>query len=203
MSNFGEIVVMLAAPFLGMPLPLLPLQILWVNLVTDGLPALALGVEPGERDVMRRPPRPPGGAILSGDMAVDIVAGGGLMGLVSLAAGYFYWRAGLPTWQTMVFTTVTLSQMGNVMAVRSERDSLFRIGPFGNRPLLAAAALTVALQMVLLYLPAAARIFATVPLGPRDLALCLVLSSAVFWGMELHKWVGRRRARRPAAPPPG
>ncbi len=202
MSNFGEIVVMLAAPLLGMPLPLLPLQILWVNLVTDGLPALALGVEPGERDVMRRPPRPPGGSILSRDVALDIVAGGGLMGLLSVAAGYLYWRAGLETWQTMVFTTVTLSQMGNVMAVRSERDSLFRIGPFGNRPLLAAAATTVGLQMALLYLPAAGRIFTTVPLGPRDLALSFALSSVVFWGMELRKWIGRRASRAAAGGSP-
>ncbi len=192
MSNFGEILVMLAAPFLGMPLPLLPLQILWVNLVTDGLPALALGVEPGERDVMRRSPRPPSGRILSRDMARDIVVGGGLMGLLALAAGYFYWQAGLETWQTMVFTTVTLSQMGNVMAVRSERDSLFRIGTFTNRPLLAAVALTVALQMVLVYAPGPGRIFRTVPLSPPDLALCVILSSGVFWGMELRKWIGRR-----------
>jgi len=194
MSNFGEILVMLAAPFLGMPLPLLPLQILWVNLVTDGLPALALGVEPGERDVMRRPPRDPSGRILTRDLASDIVAGGGLMGLVSLAAGYFYWSAGLETWRTMVFTTVTLSQMGNVMAVRSERESLFRIGAFTNRPLLAAVALTVALQMALVYLPGPGRIFMTVPLSPRDLALTVVLSSAVFWGMELRKWIVRRGA---------
>ncbi len=195
MSNFGEIAVMLAAPFLGMPLPLLPLQILWINLVTDGLPALALGVEAGERDLMRRPPRPPGGAVLSRDMAVDIVAGGGLMGLVSLAAGYFYWRAGLESWQTMVFTTLTLSQMGNVMAVRSERDSLFRIGLFGNRLLLAAASLTIVLQLALVYLPGPARIFRTVPLSPGDLALSLVLSSVVFWGMELRKWIGKRARR--------
>ncbi|MGE5189745.1 MAG: cation-translocating P-type ATPase [Gemmatimonadota bacterium] len=191
MSNAGEILVMLAAPFLGMPLPLLPLQILWVNLVTDGLPALALGVEPAERDVMRRPPRPPSGRILSGDIASDILAGGALMGLASLAVGYFYWRAGAETWRTMVFTTVTLSQMGNVMAVRSERDSLFRIGAFTNRPLLAAVALTVALQMALVYLPGPGRIFGTVPLSLPDLALSVVLSSLVFWGMELRKRIRR------------
>ncbi|MGE5663589.1 MAG: cation-translocating P-type ATPase, partial [Deltaproteobacteria bacterium] len=192
MSNAGEILVMLAAPFLGMPLPLLPLQILWINLVTDGLPALALGVEPAERDVMSRPPRAPSGRILSREMASDILAGGALMGLVSLAVGWFYWRAGAESWRTMVFTTVTLSQMGNVMAVRSERDSLFRIGPFANRALLAAVALTVALQMGLLYLPGPGSIFMTVPLSRRDLALSLVLSGVVFWGMELRKWIVRR-----------
>ncbi len=198
MSNLGEILVMLAAPFLGMPLPLLPLQILWINLVTDGLPALALGVEPRERDVMRRPPRPPGGEILSRDVALDIFAGGSLMGLLSLAAGYAYWHAGLETWRTMVFTTVTLSQMGNVMAVRSERDSLFRIGPFTNRPLLAAVGLTVVLQLAVIYLPGPAEVFGTVPLSPADLALSVVLSSAVFWGMELRKWAARRAAPRAA-----
>lgn len=118
------------------------------------------------------------------------------MGLLSLGAGYFYWSAGLETWRTMVFTTVTLSQMGNVMAVRSERDSLFRIGTFTNRPLLAAVGLTVALQMALVYLPGPGRIFMTVPLSPRDLALCVILSSAVFWGMELRKWIARRDAGR-------
>ncbi len=195
MSNVGEILVMLAAPFLGMPLPLLPLQILWINLVTDGLPALALGVEPGERDVMRRPPRPPAGAILSRDMALDIVAGGGVMALVSLGAGYFYWQAGLDTWRTMVFTTVTLSQMGNVMAVRSERESLFRVGLFTNRPLLGAAALTVALQMALVYMPGPGKIFGTVPLSAGDLAVSVVLSGAVFWGMEVRKRLAGRRRR--------
>jgi Ca2+-transporting ATPase len=112
-SNAGEIWVMLLAPFLGMPLPLLPLQILWINLVTDGLPGLALTVEPAERGTMRRSPYHPQENIFRRGMGRDILWIGLLMGLVSLGMGYWAWTTGHSTWQTMVFTTLTLSQMGN------------------------------------------------------------------------------------------
>src|SRR5579864_2957279 len=92
-TNSGEIWVMLGAPLLGMPLPLLPLQILWMNLVTDGLPALALGVEPPEYDAMRRPPYPPNETIFARGMGRHVIWAGLLMGLLSIGTGYWYWRA--------------------------------------------------------------------------------------------------------------
>ncbi|MBF2009443.1 MAG: cation-translocating P-type ATPase [Chlorogloeopsis fritschii C42_A2020_084] len=195
-SNVGEIWVMLVAPFLGMPLPLLPLQILWINLTTDGLPALALGVEPAEQDTMNRPPHPPNENIFGRGMGRDIIWIGILMGVVSLGTGYAYWRIGNPNWQTMLFTTLTLAQMGNALAIRSERDSLFQIGLLSNKPLLGAVTLTLGLQLMVTYVPFFQKLFTTLPLSAVDLAVCLVVGSVVFWCVELEKWLLRRHQPR-------
>jgi Ca2+-transporting ATPase len=191
-SNAGEIWVMLLAPFLGMPFPLLPLQILWINLVTDGLPGLALTVEPAERDTMRRPPYPPRENIFGRGIGRDILWVGLLMGLVSLGLGFWAWRTARPNWQTMVFTTLTLSQMGNALAFRSERDSLFTIGLSSNKALLGTVVLTFALQLAVVYVPFLQDIFKTSPMPLPDLAISLILSSVVFWGVELQKWLIRQ-----------
>jgi len=191
-SNSGEIWVMLLAPFLGMPLPLLPLQILWVNLVTDGLPGLALTVEPAERGTMRRPPHHPQENIFGRGMGRHILWVGVLMGLVSLSMGFWAWNTGRQDWQTMVFTTLTLSQMGHALAIRSGRDSLFKIGLLSNRALLGTVLLTFALQMGVVYVPSFQDLFETVALPPVDLAISLALSTVVFWGVELEKWLLRR-----------
>ncbi|HIE39042.1 MAG TPA: cation-translocating P-type ATPase, partial [Anaerolineae bacterium] len=192
-SNVGEIWVMLLAPFLGMPLPLLPLQILWVNLVTDGLPGLALTVEPAERGTMRRPPHHPQESIFGRGIGRHILWGGLLMGLVSLGMGFWAWRAGRSDWQTMLFTTLTLSQMGNALAVRSSRDSLFQIGLLSNKALLGAVLLTFGLHMAVVYIPFLQDLFKTVALPPGDLLISLALSTVVFWGVELEKWLLRHR----------
>jgi P-type Ca2+ transporter type 2C len=191
-SNVGELWVMLLAPFLGMPLPLLPLQILWINLTTDGLPALALGLEPPERGTMNRPPYDPNESILSRGMGRDILWGGGLIGMITLLLGYTYWRANQPSWQTVVFTVLTFAQMGNVLAIRSERDSLFQIGIHTNRPLIAAIAVTVALQLMVIYVPWLRGIFHTTPLSILELGHCLLASSVVFGVIEFKKWLTRQ-----------
>ena len=198
-SNAGEICVMLFGPLFGMPLPLVPLQILWVNLVTDGLPGLALAVEPGERNTMRRPPRPPNEHVLGRGMAVDIVWIGLLMGAVSLLAGWLFLDANnasksASTWQTAVFTVLTLSQMGNVLAIRSDRYLLFRIGIFSNPALVFAVLLTLALQLAVIYAPPLQTLFRTVPLKPSELAICLAISVIVFAAVELRKWICFRNA---------
>jgi Ca2+-transporting ATPase len=194
-SNSGEVWVMLLGPLLGLPLPLLPLQILWMNLVTDGLPALALAVEPAERDTMRRPPRRPDEGLLSGGVGLWILSIGGLLGLVALAGGYGLWRINHATWQTLLFTTLTLSQICLAFAARSERESLFRMSPFSNKALLGAAVLTVLLQLAVVYMPAGQALFHTVPLSIKELALSLVLSTIVFWAVEAQKWFARRKQR--------
>ncbi|HET6371637.1 MAG TPA: cation-translocating P-type ATPase, partial [Nitrospiria bacterium] len=193
-ANSGELWVMLIAPFLGMPLPLLPLQILWINLVTDGLPALALVAEPPEGEVMRRPPIRPTESLFDVKMRKQVVWEGLLMGVVSLGIGYGYWLFSRPDWQTLLFTTMTLSQMGLALAVRSGRDSLFRIGVLSNKPLLGAVALTFFLQLAVIYLPPLQRVFTTDSLNMLDLAVCLVVSSLLFWGVEATKWLGRLRS---------
>ncbi len=190
-SNAGEIWVMLLAPLAGMPLPLLPLQILWINLVTDGLPGLALGVEPPERDTMRLPPHHPQENIFGRGLGRHVAWVGLLMGLVSLGMGYWMWRTGWDNWQTMLFTTLTLSQMGHALAVRS-RDSLFKVGLLSNRALLGAVLLTFMLQMAVVYVPFLQNLFKTDALSLGELLLSLVLSTVVFWGVELEKWLMRR-----------
>jgi len=192
-TNSGEIWLMLAAPLFGMPLPLLPLQILWMNLVTDGLPALALGVEAPEPDTMSRPPHRPNENIFSRGLGRHVIWVGLLMGILSLAPGYWYWRAGDPNWQTLLFTTMTLSQMAHVMAIRSDRHSLFRIGLLTNKPLVGAVLLTVVLQLALVYVPFLQVFFKTNPLPLPDLALAVALSTVVFVAVEIEKWITRRR----------
>jgi Ca2+-transporting ATPase len=191
-GNAGEILVMLLAPFAGMPLPLLPLQILWINLVTDGLPGLALAVEPAERDTMKRPPFRVHESVFAGGMAWRIVWIGLLVGLVSHAMGYWYWHLGRPEWQTVVFTTLTLSELASVLAIRSSKESLFRIGLFSNPQLIGVVVFTLMLQMALLYVPSLQSIFKTMPLPASDLVVVLLASTAIFWAIELQKYAVRK-----------
>jgi P-type Ca2+ transporter type 2C len=194
-SNAGEIWTMLLGPFLGMPLALVPLQILWINLVTDGLPGLALGFEPAERGIMRRPPYPLKQSFFDQGLGWHILWVGLLMGGVSLGTGYVYWRAGSEDWQTMLFTTLTLSQMGHVLAIRSSKDSLFTQGLASNKPLFAAVALTLALQLAVIYLSPLQSVFRTRALSLTDLGIALGLSTLVFFAVELEKLIRRFRQR--------
>jgi Ca2+-transporting ATPase len=191
--NSGELWVMLLAPLLGMPLPLLPIQILWMNLVTDGLPALALGVEPPERNTMRRPPRNPSEGILSRRMGLDIVWIGLFAGFVSLAVGYYYREAGRDCWQTMIFTTLILSQMSIALSSRSETESIFSIGFTGNGRLLGAVILTVCLQMVVIYIPFLQKVFKSTSLTVIDLAISFFIGSLALWAVELEKLLMKRK----------
>src|SRR5512139_3198913 len=191
-SNSGEIWTIFLAPFLGLPIPLLPIHILWINLVTDGLPGLALAGERAERNVMQRPPRPPKESLFAHGMWQHILWVGLLMGGVSLLTQAWAIHTGSAHWQSMVFTVLTLSQLGHVLAIRSERESLFSIGVLSNGMLIGALALTFALQMAVLYVPWLNPIFRTAPLSPGELAACLALSSVVFAGVEIEKALVRR-----------
>jgi Ca2+-transporting ATPase len=193
-SNAGEILVMLLAPLLGMPLPLTAIQILWINLVTDGLPGLALSQEPPEETIMERPPHAPDENILGRGMGLEILWIGALMGAVSLGIGFWGWSIGDEYWPTMIFTTLTLSQMGNALAIRSQRDSLFKIGLLTNKPMLIAVVFTLVLQLVVTYWPPAQSLLGTQTLPPAELAVSLVVSTFVFWAIELSKWIRRRRS---------
>jgi Ca2+-transporting ATPase len=192
-SNSAEILVMLVGPFVGLGLPLLPLQILWINLVTDGPPALALSAEPAERGTMRRPPHPPGESVFARGLGRHVVWVGTLMALVSLATGLWYTRTAPEIWQTMVFTTLTLSQLSHVMAIRSGDESLFRVGPLSNKPLLGAVALTFVLQLLAIYAPVFQRFLDTEALPLADLAIAVALSTIIFWAVEIEKRLARRK----------
>ncbi len=191
-TNSGELWLMLLAPIFGMPLPLLPLQILWVNLATDGLPALALGLEPAEGGVMDRPPRGPRERLLGREMAPHILWVGLLMAALCLGVGWYHWRAAHPAWRTIVLSTLVFSQMFHVMAIRSERQSLFRMGILTNPALLWAAGLTVLSQLAVVYVPPLQRALGTKSLSAGELVVCVLLSSLVFWVVELEKWFKRR-----------
>jgi Ca2+-transporting ATPase len=202
-SNSGEIWTLFLAPFLGLPIPLLPIHILWINLVTDGLPGLALAAEPEERGIMRRPPRPPGESIFAHGMWQHIVWVGLLMGGVCLLTQSVAIQLGWH-WQTMVFTVLTLSQLGHALAVRAERDSLFTLGVRSNSPLLLAVLFTLALQLATIYWPGAKPLFKTEPLSAAELGCCLLMSSVVFLAVEVEKWLVRRgRLYRDAHHPAG
>jgi Ca2+-transporting ATPase len=191
-SNSGEIWTIFLAPLLGLPIPLLPIHILWINLVTDGLPGLALAAEREERGIMRRPPRPPNESIFAHGMWQHILWVGLLMGAASLFTQAWTIHIGSGHWQTMVFTVLTLSQLGHVLAIRSERDSLLAQGVASNRPLLIALLFTFGLQLATIYLPWLNPVFKTEPLTTGELAFCLVMSSVVFVAVEFEKWMIRR-----------
>ena len=192
-SNSGEIWTIFLAPFLGLPIPLLPIHILWINLVTDGLPGLALAAEPSEKDIMKRPPRHPQESIFAHGMAAHIIWVGLLMGFVSIFTQAWAINIANAHWQTMVFTVLCLSQMGHVLAIRSEKESLFRLGLFSNKPLLGAFALTFALQMATIYVPFLNPVFKTEPLTFYELVITIALSSVVFVAVEIEKLVKRRK----------
>jgi P-type Ca2+ transporter type 2C len=194
-SNSGEIWTIFLAPFLGLPVPLLPIHILWINLVTDGLPGLALAAEPADKDIMDRPPRPPGESIFAHRLGLDIIWVGLLMGGVSIFTQAWALNSGSLHWRTMVFTVLCLSQMGNVLAVRSDRESFFSQGFLTNLPLAVAFLLTLLLQLATVYVPFLNPVFKTSPLSPGELVLTLALSSVVFFAVEGVKLVRRHGSR--------
>jgi Ca2+-transporting ATPase len=197
-GNSGEIWTLFLAPLFGLPMPLLPIHILWVNLVTDGLPGLALAAEPAERGIMQRPPRPPQESLFAHGLWQHVLGVGLLIGTLCLLVQAWAISTGHAHWQTMVFTVLTLSQMAHVLAIRSERESLLRLGLSSNRPLLAAVLLTLALQLATIYVPVLNPIFKTEPLSAAELALCVATSAVVFVAVEIEKvWRrGRERGER-------
>ncbi|HEY6000764.1 MAG TPA: cation-translocating P-type ATPase [bacterium] len=191
--NSGEIWTLFLAPLFGLPIPLLPIHILWINLVTDGLPGLALAAEPAEPGLMGRAPRRPQESIFAHGLGAHILWVGLLMGAASILTQAWSIGAGLAHWQTMVFTVLCFSQMGHVLAIRSESASLFSQGLLSNRPLAGAVVLTFALQMATIYVPSLNPVFKTAPLTAAELGLTLALSSVVFVAVEVEKLVRRRR----------
>jgi Ca2+-transporting ATPase len=191
--NAGEILVMLGASLLNQPLPLLPVQILWVNLVTDGLPAIALGLGKPDPGVADRPPRPPGESIFARRLGVKIAGRGILIGLGSLAA-FLYGRHAFPVdltlARTMCFATLVLAQLLHAFDCRSEHRSLAETGLLANPPLVAAVGCSALMLLAVIYLPALQPVFRTMPLDFR--AWAAVVAAAAFSQVL----VGMRRVLR-------
>ena len=195
-GNVGKILVALLGPlpWLNLPLPLLPLQLLWLNLLTDGLLGLGTGVEPAEKNVMRRPPARPSDSIFAGGMISYIIVVGLLTGVSALAVGVAYYQRGSPYWQTMIFTVLCFSQIGQALATRSSTESFFTMKLLSNRLLLGMALAVALAQLAAIYLPFMNNFVSTQPLPVTDLISAIVVSSGVFWAIELQKFVQRRRS---------
>ncbi|KMY45057.1 ATPase [Bacillus sp. FJAT-27916] len=178
-SNVGEILVMLFAMIIGLPLPLLPIQILWVNLVTDGLPAMALGLDQPEENVMKRPPRHPKEGVFARGLGWKIISRGFLIGSATLLAFVTVYKSNpdnLQYAQTVAFATLVLAQLIHVFDCRSEK-SIFSRNPFGNKYLVWAVLSSIALMVVALYYPPLQAVFHTVSIEPRDWLLIVGMAS--------------------------
>ncbi len=192
-GNSGEIWTIFLAPLIGLPVPLLPIHILWVNLVTDGLPALALAAEPAEKNIMQLPPRDPKEGIFAHGLGWHILWVGLLIGAICLGVQAWAIRHNDPKWQTYVFTVLCFTQMAHVMAIRSPRYFLFRQGMFTNPLLLGAILLTFILQLALIYVPVLQSIFSTQALSWQELGGCILVSLLVFHAVEMEKLVRSMR----------
>ncbi|AWV05533.1 ATPase (plasmid) [Burkholderia sp. JP2-270] len=189
--NAAELWVISASPMLGLPMPLLPIHILWINLLTDGLPGLALAAEPAEPTIMQERPRPPRESFFAHGMWQHILWVGLAMAAVTLFMQAWALSTNHAAWQSMTFTVLALSQMGHVLAIRSERRSLFVQGLRANLPLLGAVALTVALQMAAIYVPALNTLLRTSALSLPEMVLTLAVSAVIFLLVEFEKYLVR------------
>lgn len=188
-SNVGEVLTIAAAPLLGHDVPLIPLQILWMNLVTDGIPALALALEPAEPNIMSFPPFSPRENIFARGLGSYIVRIGIVFAIMTIIL--MEWSVnssqGDDTWKTMVFTSLCISQMGHAIACRSDYRLTTEINPFSNPYLLGAVVITTILQLLLVYVPFLQNFFDTKALTMEQLLICLGVSSLMFVWVELEK----------------
>jgi Ca2+-transporting ATPase len=194
-TNSGELLILLLGPVIGLPVALLPIHILWINLVSDGLPAISLSFEKAEKDIMQRPPRSPGESIFANGRGLHMIWVGMLMAGIALLLQAWAIKNDLH-WQTIVFNVVCLSQMGHVLAIRSESRSLFSIGLLSNKPLFAAVLLTFLLQFLITYIPFLQSIFKTQSLSLNEFILVGVASSLVFFAVEIDKAISKRKRKK-------
>ncbi|RJP51892.1 MAG: cation-translocating P-type ATPase [Anaerolineaceae bacterium] len=188
-GNIGKVLVMLLSPFLGKPLPLLPLQLLWLNLMTDGLLGLGMGVENPKPDTMKRKPYSPTEGVFSRGAGAQTIWVGVLIGAIALGLGAWYFFAENPAWQTMIFTSLAFMQVFQALASRSEKESAFKTGLMSNPLLAGMILLVVVLQMLVIYVPAFSNFFEVVPLGAVDLVIAMGAGVVVLVAMEIMKMV--------------
>lgn len=187
-GNLGKILAVMVLPFMGLPMPLTPLQLLWLNLLTDGLLGLGMGMEGAEPDVMRHPPISTSAQIFNGHTMLHTLLTGLTIGLSTIVLTGHFWRQNpVGVWQTVLFTSLAFAQVGQVMSQRSFGQPFFRITFFSNPVLLAMVASVLLLQCSVLYLPIAQKIFGIVPLKPFEMLWALLPGIIVFTLLELKK----------------
>jgi len=189
-GNVGKVLVMLLAPVVGINVALLPLQLLWLNLLTDGLLGLGLGVEPAEPQTMKRPPRAPQESLFSGGLTQHVIWVGLMIGFLGLGVGALYYDVDNPAdnrWQTMIFTSLAFMQMGQAVASRSTQESFVSLGLWSNPVLLGLVVITAVLQLIVLYVPFLDQFFQITPLRAGDLLLCVALGIAILLLIEVEK----------------
>ena len=202
-GNLGKILAVLILPFLGLPSPLTPLQLLWLNLLTDGLLGLGMGVERAEPDVMRRPPVSPSSQIFDRRMLRHTILTGGVIGLTTIMITLHHRDFHPGTWQTMLFTSLAFAQIGQAMALRSFSYSFFKVGFFSNPLLLGMVCLVLLLQTLVITVPTFQGFFSTTTIGFESLAWVFVPGIVVFIVLEIEKClVGRKPANLGAGPRP-
>lgn len=192
--NLSEILTILLAPVIGLAIPLLPIHILWINLVTDGLPGIALVAEPAEKDIMNRAPRPPKENLFAGGLAIRIVLSALVMTVASISVQWWAATNGydVRTQQTMVFTTLCFVQLGNALSVRSFSRSLFSTRILANGRMWAAIILTIVLQTLIVHTPLLQPIFKTIALSWNEMVIILIVTLASLLCIELLKWLSNR-----------
>lgn len=189
-GNLGKILAVLILPFLGLPMPLTPLQLLWLNLLTDGLLGLGMGMERSEPDVMGRPPLSPSAQIFDRRMVRHTLLTGAIIAFSTIWLARHYWQNHPDgSWQTVLFSSLAMAQVGQAMALRSFGHSFLRMGLFTNPLLLAMIAAVIVMQGAVVYLPALQPIFKTVALAPDTLAWVLLPGAVVFVLLEMDKFV--------------
>ncbi|HOK79774.1 MAG TPA: calcium-translocating P-type ATPase, SERCA-type [bacterium] len=197
--NAGEIMLMFFASFLKTPVPLLPIQILWINIVTDGLPALALGVDPVDPQNMEKPPRKPDEPIVNRKSGKTIILQGFFMAMCALGAFLYVIyieKAGIEKARTMTFFVLSCSQLFHSFNLRSDIHSIFKLKFSTNMKLVYAVIFSFLLQISAIYLPAAKTIFRSVPIKGADLAFALIISSLPLWTMEIMKLMSRKKCSK-------
>jgi Ca2+-transporting ATPase len=186
-GNLGKILVMLAGVLIGLPAPLLPLQLLWLNLLTDGLLGVGLGLEPAEQNVMKRKPIAPNAGIFSDGVGGQVVRFGLLIGALSLGMGSWHYFGGHEDWQTMMFTTLAFAQVWQAIGIRSGNDSIFKVGLLSNKPLLGLALIVAVAQLAAIYVPALQDYLKTTALSLPDLLLSISVGALVLVYAEVEK----------------
>ncbi len=190
-GNTAEILTIFLAPFFGLPIPLLPIHILWINLVTDGLPGLALATEHAEKNIMQEQPRKPGESIFANGLGADVLWVGVLLAAITLGIQAYSIFISDSHWQTMVFTVLCLGQLFYSFAVRSEKTSVFSLGFLSNKNLLFTIAVSFLLQVAIIYVPFLNTIFKTQALSLKEFIFCIILSLVTFFTVEAVKSIRR------------